>query len=158
MKHLVYVSILLCIVFSSCSNQKPVYEQTIQFPDFQWNRFHILEFKPEVKKVKKPFDFRIVITYTENYAYETIPVNTVLTYPNGQKNILRYVFPVKDKNGFIGTKDGNKRSIEASIHSNKQLPEFGIYTFTVQQLTQYYDLENIVSVHFLLIPSKKNKK
>lgn len=155
MKHIVYVSILLLLVSSSCSNKKPVYEQTMHFPDYQWNRFHIVEFNPEIKKLKKPYDMKLAITYTENYPYETIPVNTVLTYPNGQKNILRYVFLVKDKNGFIGTVDGNKRSIEATIHSNKQLPETGIYTFTVQQLTQYYDLENIVSVHCMLIPSKK---
>ncbi len=132
-----------------------MYEQTIHFPDHQWNRFHIIEFMPEVKKVKKPYDIKLVLTYTEEYPYETIPVNTVLTYPNGQKNILRYVFLVKDKNGFIGTVDGNKRSIQATIHSNKQLPEPGIYTFTVQQLTQYYDLENIVSVHCIVVPSKK---
>lgn len=157
MKHLIYISIFLLIGFNSCNSKKPIYEQTVNFPDCQWNRFNILEFSPEIKNTKKTYDFMVVLTYEEGYPYETLPINTVLKYPNGQKSILRYTFKVKEKNDYIGTINGNKRQIEAVIHSSKQVSEKGVYSFSVQQLTQYYDLEYISSIACKVCPSVSKK-
>lgn len=157
MKKFVSITILFCLIFTSCSNKKAIYEQTVSFPNYQWNRFHIVEFSPEIKKQKKSYDFILSITYQEGYPYETLPINTVLKYPNGQKSIFKYVFLVRNEDGYIGNIEGNNRSIEATIHSDKKLPEAGIYTFAVQQLTQYYDLQNIVSVSCKVVPSSSKK-
>lgn len=146
MKHLIGLSIFLFIGLTGCNKQKPIYEKTISFPNYEWNRFNILEFSPEIKKIKKSYAFTLVLTYKEGYPYETLPVNTILTYPDGQKNIIRYVFLIKKDNAFIGNKEGSLRHIEAVIHPDKTFSEAGIYTFSVQQLTQYYDLNHIVSV------------
>jgi len=158
MKHLIGISISFIICFSACNKQKPIYERTISFPNYQWNRFNTLEFTPEIKKLKKSYTFTLVITYKEGYLYETLPVNTVLTYPNGQKNIIRHVFLIKKDNAYIGNKEGNQRQIEAVIHPDKIFSDAGVYAFSVQQLTQYYDLNHIVSVGCKVnYSSKKNK-
>ncbi|MDD2621560.1 MAG: hypothetical protein WC142_07200 [Bacteroidales bacterium] len=146
MKHLISLWILVLIGFSSCENKKITYEKTVNFPNYQWNRFNTLEFTPEIKKLKKIHEFTIVLRYQEGYPYETLPVNTVLTYPDGQKNILRYVFAIKNEQGYIGLKEGNTRQLEAVIYTDKTFAEKGVYTFSIQQLTQYYDLNYIVSV------------
>ncbi len=158
MKHLICISIALLIGFSSCSSKKPIYEQTVNFPNYQWNRFNILEFSPEIKKTKKTYDFAVILTYQEGYPYETLPINTVLTYPNGQKNILRRVILIKNEQGYLGNKEGKLRRIETIIHTGKKFSEVGKYTFTVQQLTQYYDLENIASIRCKVSPSIPKKR
>ncbi len=158
MKKIILFSFVFLIGITSCTNQKPLYEKTINFPDYQWNRFNILEFTPEIKKVKHTHSFSIILTYREGFPYETLPVNTVLTYPNGQKSIIRYVFLIQNEHGYMGDKIDNNRRIEAVIHSDKELADVGMYNFTIQQLTQYYDLENIVSVGCKVKTAKKVKK
>lgn len=155
MKKIILFSFVFFIGTTSCTNQKPLYEKTITFPDYQWNRFNILEFTPEIKKIKHTYNFSVVLTYREGFPYETLPINVVLTYPNGQKSIVRYVFLIQNEHGYMGDKIDTNRRIEAVIYANKELTEAGMYNFTVQQLTQYYDLGNIVSVECKVSTSKK---
>ncbi len=158
MKHIIGISIFLIIGFSACNKQKTIYEKTISFPNYEWNRFNIIEFSPEIKKLNKSYTFTLLLTYKEGLPYETLPVNTVLTYPSGQKNIIRHVFLIKKDNAYIGNKEGNLRHIEAIIHPDKIFSEEGLYTFSAQQLTQYYDLDYMVSVGCKVsYSSKKNK-
>ncbi len=151
-KHIV-LFLIISLGLTACNNKKVIYEKNIFFSDLKWNRFSILEFTPEIKNIKKTYDFIVSVKFKEGYQHNTLPINTILIYPNGQKNINRHVFLMKNEYGYLGNSENDSRYIEAIIHNKKQFTETGTYTFTVQQITQYYDLENIKAVECKVILS-----
>ncbi|MGI6291273.1 MAG: hypothetical protein ACOXZH_02435 [Bacteroidales bacterium] len=158
MKKHIILFLVITLSFIACDNKKVIYEQTIYFADAQWNRFSILEFTPEIKNIKKDYDFIVSVQFKEGYQHNTLPINTVLIYPNGQKNINRHVFLIQNEHGYLGNVKDDSRYIEAVIFSKKHFDEKGTYIFTVQQLTQYYDLGNIKAIGCKVIRSNSKNK
>lgn len=154
MKKVLFV-IAAVLLFTSCISNELIFDKTFYFEENVWNRFDIIEFNPHLKKTGKYYDIVLKISYENGFQYENLPINTVLKFPDGQVNVFRTVVGIKGADGsYQGSVFGDTWTVEKDIHTHKRLDKSGIYSLSVQQLTQYFNLEGLVSVQCIVRLSK----
>lgn len=154
-KEPLYLFFVLLFMVTACS-RKPVYEESVSFQDKSWNRFRVLTFEPKVEKANVYYDIVLKISYENGFEHQSIPIHAILTSPDGQRNIIRKNVKICNKDGqYIGSVFGDIWTVEKVVFEHKQLKDIGVYFFTVQQMTQYYDLKGIISVSCIFKPSEK---
>ena len=155
-KYNFFIFICLSLLLMVSCHRKPLMEETYTLQEKSWNRFRVLTFKPELVKENCYYDIVLEISYMDGFAYDELPLHTILTAPDGQKNILSKKVRIRNKSGeYQGNVYGDTWTVKKVVFDHKQLKNKGIYTFDVQQMTQYYELPGIVSVKCVVLYSNK---
>ncbi len=155
MKKTLLLFAALTLTFCAC-NRKPIYDETVSFQERSWNRFRVLTFQPEVEKAGRYYDVVVKISYADGFEYDQIPFHAILTAPDGQRNIVRKNMKVRNaEGGYLGEAYGDVWTTGKVVFEHKQLKDPGVYTFTVQQMTQYYELPGVVAVNCVVKLSEK---
>ena len=153
----IFFLLLFLIGMAGCG-RKPLLEDTCTFSERSWNRFRMVEFQPELTRENGYYDIIIRISYADGFDYDEIPVHTILTDPEGQKNILRKRVRIRNAAGaYQGTPYGDVWTVDKVVYEHKQLKNKGKYSFTLQQMTSHYELPGVLSVGCKVVPSKKQK-
>lgn len=156
-KHILKIVLLLVVLVScGCRPKQPILEETVSFTNHAWNRFNKVPFKIAVRNPDTYYDILLRVSFIDGFPYDEIPVNTVLKSPDGQVNVMRKVLGTHNADGgYAGSVYGDVWTVEKAVHSHRKFGKEGEYTFEVEHLTQYYDLEGIVSVGCVVVPSKE---
>lgn len=147
---------VLLAVCSGCQSRQPLLDETESFPNMAWNRFHKVVFQVDVQQPERYYDILLRVSFMDGFPYSEIPVNSVLKAPDGQVNVMRKVLGARNEDSsYAGTVFGDVWTVEKTLHSHRKFGKTGTHILEVEQLTQYYDLDGIVSVGCVIVPSKE---
>ena len=141
---------------AGCQSKKPVFDETVVFPDHAWNRINIVTFQPQINRTDVYYDVEIAVQYADGFEYSEIPLNIVLKSPDGQVNVARKTLGTRKADGSReGSVYGDTWTVRKTVFSHRRFREAGTYAMDVHHLTQYFDLRGIEGVGCIVKPSEK---
>lgn len=154
-RHLLYI-ILAALLCVGCHSKKPVYDETVLFPNHAWNRFNVVTFQPQISRTDVFYDIEVSVHYADGFEYSEIPINTVMKAPDGQVNVMRKVLGTRKADGsHEGSVYGDTWTVTKTVHAHRKFRKAGNYTIEVHHMTQYFDLRGIEGVSCVVKPSEK---
>jgi hypothetical protein len=147
----------LIVLLSGCFNVKPT-EIKVVFGNAVWNRFMPMDATFEIKKVNTVYEIAVSLSVVEGFELEEVPLEIVLTAPDGQQNIVQRTLLIKREGNYTGKVHENIRTTERVIYPSKQFSQAGTYSVYIQNLTQYYELDKVESLSFIVRPAEKVKE
>ena len=157
-KKVLFLILLVCLgIFVSCSNYK--HEKEWVFAGDTWNRFVPFMDTIDITDIEKQYDLNVAFSVWDNFEYSLVPLEIVVYYPNGQESVFKKYYSIKDLQGnHLGTVKGNVWTVDMNVFESRTFPEKGKYIFSVQHLTQYYDLPKVQAIKTVLTNSKKKSQ
>jgi len=143
------------VSFSGCK-QKPI-ELKVYFPNYTWDRFEPMEATFEINKINRVYEVAVSLGVVDGFELEEVPLEMVLTAPDGQENIINRTVVVKKDGNYLGKAYGDIWTTELVIYPEKQFSCVGTYSVHIQNLTHYRDLYKTESLSFVVRPGKKIK-
>lgn len=148
MKHLLLITGLIAIVFTSC-NSGSVYREFAKTDDLEWLKGDIKSFTfnntDDTSKVTVFFAFR----YAEGYPFPNALVKIIEQTPQG-KQTLPLDFLVRNNDGsYIGDGSGDIWDIEVPLHENITL-EKGTYTYNIENVMPVEKVPMIMEVGIII--------
>jgi hypothetical protein len=145
-------------LFSGCFNKSKPVEIKVFFPNYTWNRFVPMDAKFEIDKTDKMYEVAVSLSVIDGFEQvEEVPVEMVITSPDGQENIVNKTIVVKKDGKYFGKASGDVWTTEIIVYPEKQFSQAGTYSVYIQNRTQYYDLYKTESLSFIVRPAKKAK-
>ena len=157
MKRILFFAVL-SMLFSGCDSNKPI-SQMYNFKNATWERFKLLNFELAVKTTRHTYDLSLEVRYNENFHEKTLPVNVVMTTPDGEQRIKEYTFFLKDKDGnFQGTKNGEIFQMMIPIRNDVRFYKTGVCKFEIENLNPKYFTPGIIEMGVVMERAKKVNK
>ena len=154
-----FVGLFLVLLVGGCSSQGDKTELKMNFPNATWNRFAVMDTAFTINNINKLYDVKVYISVADGFEHASIPIEMVITSPDGQENIINKIVVFKDKEGkHIGNVFGNTWTIEQLIYSGKEFYQEGRYGIFLQNRSQYYDLLGVESLTFTVVKSDIKKE
>ncbi|MBP5413292.1 MAG: hypothetical protein J6Y47_08575 [Bacteroidales bacterium] len=155
-KYIALIAFSACIfVLQGCSSRQNVEYQYV-FPASIWNRFVPVIDTFSVSDAEKAYDLDISFSVWDNFEHSLIPLQIIITYPDGQESVFVKYVSVRDIEGkHLGEAKGDVWTISTNVLLNRTFPAQGDYVINIQNLTQYYDLPNVHAVAYRLYPHKQ---
>ena len=154
---IVIIAMLLLIFLPKYYHKSTKTEIKVTFANHTWNRFAPMDAEFTITNKKKTYEVAVSLGVVNGFELDNVPLEIVITAPNGQKNILDRTIVVKKDGNYLGKAYGDVWTTELVIYREKQFSAEGTYTVSIQNRTQYYDLENVESLVFSVRPAKKMK-
>lgn len=155
-KYICYVAVCisaLCLI--SCGSRHQ-YNYTYTFSGNIWNHFVPITDTFSITNTRTAYDMDIHLSVWDNFEHSLIPIQIILTYPDGQENVFTKYLSVKDIEGkHLGDVTGDVWTVSMNVFTNRTFAHEGNYTIDIQNTTQYYDLPNVQSVSYTLYTHKK---
>jgi len=143
------------VLFSGCGRQKPV-SQMHNFKNSTWERFKLLNFELPVKNTRQTYDLSLVVRYNENFPESTLPVNVVMTTPEGEERIKEYTFFIKDKDGnFTGNPTGGIYQMVIPLRNDVRFVKSGMCKFEIENLMSKYLTPGVIEMGVVMERAKK---
>ena len=143
------------VLFSGCFDKPAKTEIKVVFNDYVWNRFAKLESKFEITNVDKTYEVAVSLSVIDGFELDEVPVEIVITSPDGQENIINKTIVVKKDEKYLGTVYGDVWTTKQIIYPEKQFSKAGTYSVFIQNRTQYYDLYKTAAIAFTVCPTGK---
>lgn len=157
MKKILYVAVLLVLI-SGCGQKKPV-SQVHHFKNSTWERFKHLNFELPVENTRHTYDLSLVVRYNENFPENTLPINVVMTTPEGEERIKEYTFFIKDKDGnFAGNPTGGIYQMVIPLRNDVRFVKTGLCKFEIENLTPKYLTTGMIEFGVVMERAKEKKK
>lgn len=123
-----------------------------------WNRFVPFEDTLKIEHPDLVYDLNIQLSVWNTFEHSLIPLQVIITYPNGQESVFVKHLSIKDLDGnFLGSAKGDIWTTNIDVFSEREFPEKGNYIINIQNLTQYYDLPKVSAISFTLNGQKPKK-
>jgi len=152
------VVVSVTVLFSGCFNRTTKTDVKIFFPDNTWNRFSVLDAKFEITNIDKTYEVAVNLGVFDGFELDEVPLEIVITAPDGQENILNRTMVVKNDGKYLGNAYGDVWTTKLVIYTEKEFSQVGTYSIFIQNRTQYYDLYKAASLEFTVRPIGKVKK
>ena len=149
------------VLFSSClENFKYPAKTAIKtvYNGYKWNRFAPLEGKFEISHVNRTYELAFSLSVVDGFELDEVPLEIVITSPDGQENVLNRTMEVKKDGNYVGTAYGDIWTTKLIIYPEKEFLQAGTYSVFIQNRTQYYDLEKVASLEFTVHAVGRVKK
>ena len=149
----VFFSII--ILFSGCK-PKPT-EIKVYFPNHIWDYFNQMDATFEIDKINRVYEVAVSLGVVDGFELEEVPLEMVITSPDGQENIINTTIVVKKDGNYLGKVYGDIWTTELVVYSEKQFSSIGTYSVHIQNRTHYRDLYKTESLSFIVRPGKKTR-
>jgi gliding motility-associated lipoprotein GldH len=151
------VAMMLLLV--SCNGFKTTKTQvTFSFAENVWNHFQPFISTFKITNINKTYDVSLSFSVLDNFEYDHLTLEIVLTSPDGQKNIMQKWFELRKDGKFLGETKGNIRTITHPLYTQKEFSQEGEYTLSVKCTMQYYEIFHITDVGYSVNPARKQNK
>ncbi|MDR0367587.1 MAG: gliding motility lipoprotein GldH [Bacteroidales bacterium] len=158
LKRVLFAGVCILLLGVGCSSKKDTTEITVFFPNYIWNRFEPVDTVFTVSDANKVYDVSLMLSIMDGFKLDMIPLEIVITSPDGQENIITKTFALKDKEGnHIGSVFGNTWTVELPVYTQKEFQPEGKYTISILNRTQYYDLPLVKSLSLKIFSVKKQE-
>lgn len=157
MKKILLFAVLIVLI-SGCDSNKPV-SQVYNFKNATWERFKLLNFELPVENTRHRYDFSLMVRYSEKFPETTLPVNVVMTTPEGEERIKEYTFFIKDKDGkFTGTPVDGVYQMVIPLRGDVRFGKKGSCKFEIENLTPKYLTSGIIEMGVVMERAKEKKE
>ena len=150
---IVFFSVLS--LFSGCSNKPTTTEIKVVFPNHVWNRFAPMDATFEIVDVNKTYEIAVGLSVVNGFEWDNVPIEMVITSPDGQQNIVNRTIAVKKDGNYVGEAFGDVWATKLVVYKEKQFSEAGTYSIYIENRTQYYELYKTESLSFSVRTVKK---
>jgi gliding motility-associated lipoprotein GldH len=150
-----FLFLFIVVGLQSCNTNEVYNNFQNDFTDNRWSATDIKVFAFENEDAEGLYTLKIQLAHIYNFEFSTIPLNVVITSPNGAKETLSMELVVKDYTGHdIGDCTGDICDVYALIHSNIKLQK-GTYTIEVKNDFEGPYLPNILGVGVIVEKSQQ---
>jgi gliding motility-associated lipoprotein GldH len=151
-----YIFLFLTIILTtSCTKEKVVFQEKIEFDYLGWNRFKELTFSPEIEDVSATYIFKLNLRLTDKYAYNYLQIQLKKESTDGETYVRLFSLPIKDRNKvFLEKAKDGIYEINAILSNQMYFSKAGVYQITIEQLMPKFDAKGVKSVEFLVIKRK----
>jgi len=150
-KYLLMPGLFLMMIISGCrkDNDYVIYHK---FGNQTWYRYNTLQFEIPIQPSPKGWDIFLFATHTNNYSFENLDFNMIMTTPAGEERIKEYHFEIKKYGSFTGK--CNADSCTASIALKKQifLPATGVLKISVETIVPRLEISGLLGVGIRMHP------
>lgn len=144
-------AIILTIVLLSGCSSKPAFFETFTFEKGIWNRFKFLNFEFQTENPENAYNLYAVISFNEYINIEMLPVNMVISLPDGGERIKDYNIYLKERTGnFKGEKKEGKYELKVLLRENFQFPGKGKVGIEIENLNPKLETPGILSFGILI--------
>ena len=143
------------VLFSGCFNKTKPTEIKVFFANCTWNRFAPMDATFEINNVNKSYEVAVSLSVQDGFELDEVPLEIVITSPDGQRNILNKTILIKKDGQYAGKVYGDVWTMEQIVYSEKQFSQTGTYSVYIANRTQYYDLYHTESLAFVVRSVKK---
>jgi len=149
-KPLIIFTLIFAFGFISCQ-KKTVYREFHQFDNYTWGRFEKVTFTFPVEAEGITADISLSIRYLEQYPYDDLPMNIILTTPTGEERIIEKTMVLKDKDGkFKGSVAGSYWDQKEVLWKGFYFNKTGIYTVELENLNPRPGIPALVDIGLLV--------
>ncbi|MDP4281014.1 MAG: hypothetical protein Q8867_02590 [Bacteroidota bacterium] len=143
--------LLIILLLPSCKKNTDIVSYHT-FPNRSWYRYSIQKFVIPIKNIEKPYDVSFFARFTQEYPFDNLNFNMVMTTPSGEERIMEYPFTIKRDGHFTGTFVND--SCEASVCLKKgiQFDKAGILIIEIENLVPRLQTPGLLGVGIRLTP------
>ncbi|MCD4772430.1 MAG: gliding motility lipoprotein GldH [Bacteroidales bacterium] len=150
---LLFLTITL-FIFSSCNQNKIVFEESKRFENNSWNKFNSLDFTFSISDINSYYDFFLIIEHTSQLKIKILPISFYFYTPSGETRTMSYYIRIIDNNGnFNGEKKGDNWKLTIPLRKHFQFKENG--TARIEIVNQLTKLETPEFIKVELIVKKQ---
>ncbi len=121
------------LAFSCQKND--VYREFHKFDNYTWGRFDKVKFDIPIDEQGLNADIILSVRYLEQFPYEILPINIVLTTPSGEERIVEKEIRIKDEsNAFRGSVAGSYWDIDETLWKSFYFNQKGTYTIELENI------------------------
>lgn len=149
-KLLVLLSLTIMMVgLSSCKNN--IYREFHEFENYQWGRFDKITYKFSIKDDGTKGDIILSVRYLEQFPYDKLPINIIMTLPSGEERIVEKEIAIKDSTGqFIGEVAGSYWDVKEVLWHNFYFNKAGEYSIELENLNPRPSIPAIVDLGLIV--------
>jgi gliding motility-associated lipoprotein GldH len=145
MAHLLFVAFSIGI--ASCDNTEVHYSGSKKFgEDYYWYKSDKPVFEVDIKQNSHPVELVLHLRYASSYLYDKALLKITETDPTGEKIRRDVDIAIRDAKGeFIGDKGFDIIDLEYVLDASKQYPQFGKYSYEIEQ-----DMPDVDPLEFVM--------
>ncbi|HLO92516.1 MAG: hypothetical protein ACM3ME_00455 [Chloroflexota bacterium] len=148
-KLILILAVLSVIGFTSC--KRNIYREFHEFENYQWGRFDKITFKFSVKDDGTMADIILSVRHLEQFPYDKLPVNIIMTLPSGEERIVEKEISLKDQQGkFIGEVAGSYWDVQEVLWKGFFFNKAGEYTIELENLNPRPAIPYIVDLGLIV--------
>jgi gliding motility-associated lipoprotein GldH len=126
--------VLFSLMSLSCQRNN-VYREFHEFNNYTWGRFDKVKFEISIDEEGFTGDIILSVRYLDQFPYEILPVNVVLTTPSGEERIIEREIKIKDENNtFRGSVAGSYWDIEEPLWKGFYFNKKGTYVIELENI------------------------
>lgn len=149
-KPLILFTLIFAFGLSSCQ-KRTVYRQFHEFDNYTWGRFDKVTFTFPVEEDGITADITLSIRYLEQYPYDDLPMNIILTTPSGEERIIERIVKLKDENGkFKGSIAGSYWDQKEVLWKGFYFNRVGIYNIEFENLNPRPGIPALVDIGLII--------
>jgi len=143
----------LVLILHGCKSSE-VEELYHRFPNKTWERFNKLSFEMMIENVNDPYDVGLFICFSQEYPFNTLDYNMVMTTAGGEERINEYQMKVRSEKGlFILECHGDSCIGSMLLKKKLKISKPGVLKIELENLTPRLRSEGIYGIGIRLIPS-----
>lgn len=149
---LYFTALLTLVIFASCD--RSIYREFHKFDNYTWGRFDKVTFDIPIEK-ETAGDIVVAIRHLDQFPYNEISMNIILTTPEGEERILERTVFLKDANGkFRGSVAGNQWDIEEILWKNFSFHQEGTYRIEIENIHSRMGMAGLIDIGMIVRKSK----
>lgn len=149
-KPLIILSLLLTFGFISCQ-KNTVFREFKKFDNYTWGRFDKITFTIPIEDEGITADIALSIRHLDQYPYDNLPMNIILTTPTGEERIIEKSMVLKDEYGnFKGNVAGSYWDQEEVLWTRFIFNKSGNYTIELENLNPRPGIPALVDIGLIV--------
>ncbi len=126
--------LVFSLMFISCQ-RNDVYREFHKFENYTWERFDKVKYDVTIEEEGLSADIILSVRYLEQFPYEMLPINIVLTTPSGEERIIEKEIRIRDENNaFRGSVAGSYWDVDETLWKGFNFNKKGTYTIELENI------------------------
>lgn len=141
-------ALLILLAFASC--ERSIYREFHKFDNYTWDRFDKVIFNIPIQKETEG-DIVVAIRHLDQFPYDEITLNIILSTPGGEERIIDRTIYLKDANNeFKGSVAGNQWDFEEVLWKNFNFNQTGTYRIELENIHPRMGMVGLIDIGMLI--------
>lgn len=144
------LTLFLILGFISCQ-KNTVFREFQKFDNYTWGRFDKIKFTIPIEDEGTIADIVLSIRHLEQFPYDDLPMNIILSTPTGEERIIEKIMVLKDEDGnFKGSVAGSYWDQEEVLWNKFIFNKSGNYIIELENLNPRPGIPALVDIGIIV--------